>query len=129
MSGGNSIQYWTVWYPKAAATGILLGRGRLDATDILLVHAAPQVMTVEVHDAQGNRLAYGKDLEQTQDTPITRLRIAGDQVTREDIWPNGEDIGLLVMLPGGEVGTLQKWWHASDRKEWRWQVEFYNSNR
>jgi hypothetical protein len=31
------------------------------------------------------------------------------------------------MLPGGEVGILKSWWNAPDHKEWRWQVEFYNS--
>jgi hypothetical protein len=24
---------------------------------------------------------------------------------------------------------LKSWWNADDRKEWRWQVEFYNQIR
>jgi hypothetical protein len=63
MSQQTSIEYWSLWYPKAASTGIWLARGLLDATDQLLVHAAPPVMTVEVHDGEGRRIAYGKDLE------------------------------------------------------------------
>ena len=34
--------------------------------------------------------------------------------------------GALVILPGGEVGTLVAWWNAADGSEWRWRVEFYN---
>jgi hypothetical protein len=44
----------------------------------------------------------------------------------EDGWPSQEDLGRLVILPGGEAGILKAWWHAEDQSEWRWQVEFYN---
>ena len=124
-----SLQYWEVWYPRAAATGLLVGRGLLDPTDRLILHAAPEVMTVEVYDEGRKRLAYGKDLPRTQDSPMCLLRREGDRITREDIWPGESDIGAPVLLPGGEVGILQSWWHAEDRLEWRWQVEFYNSRR
>jgi hypothetical protein len=60
---------------------------------------------------------------------MCRLRREGASITREDIWPQAEDVGAVVMLPGGEVGILKGWWHADDRTEWRWQVEFYNSRR
>jgi hypothetical protein len=125
------MEYWSIWYPKAAATGLLLARGLLDATDTLLLHAPGEVVTVEVHDERGNRLAYGKDLERTgaESTPICRLRREGQAITREDFWPDEADYGLPVMLPGGEVGILKSWWNADDRKEWRWQIELYNSTR
>jgi hypothetical protein len=129
MMSETGLQTWEVWYPKAAATGLLLGRGRLDATDVLLVHAVPDFVTVEVRDEAGSRLAYGKDLERTQPSPICRLRREGDRVTREDIWPVDADLGLPVLLPGGEVAILKAWWNAPDRKEWRWQIELYNSLR
>jgi hypothetical protein len=54
------------------------------------------------------------------------LTRGGDQVARQDRWPTKEDIGQLVLLPGGEVGVLVQWWNAEDGSEWRWQVEFYN---
>jgi hypothetical protein len=50
----------------------------------------------------------------------------GNKVTRQDRWPTQEDIGQLVILPGGEVGVLTQWRNAEDGSEWRWQVEFYN---
>lgn len=119
-------QQWSVWYPKAAATGLLVGRGQLDATEVLLLHAAPEVLTVEVHTKSGHLIAKGTDLERDADTPICRLRRDGDSITREDIWPGPDDLGMPVLLPGGEVGILTAWWHANDHKEWRWQLELYN---
>lgn len=129
MQAQHQLEYWTVWYPKAAATGLLVGRGLVQAAEVMLVHAAPEVLTVEVADKAGRRLAFGQDLQQTADSPICRLRRAGERVTREDIWPAEADLGSLVLLPGGEAGVLKQWWHAEDRNEWRWQVEFYNNRR
>jgi len=123
------MQTWDLWYPKAASTGLAFARGQLDATDVLLVHAAAEYLTVEVRDDEGRRLALSADLPRTQQTPIARLTRSGDTITREDVWPSQDDIGRPVLLPGGEVGILKSWWHADDRKEWRWQIELYNSIR
>ena len=126
MDTQSHLQIWDLWYSKAAATGLPFARGRLDETEILLVHAPPPVLTVEVRSERGERLAYAQDLEQTADRPMARLSLEGDQITREDLWPIEEDIGRLVIFPGGEVGKLVSWWNAEDGSEWRWQVEFYN---
>ena len=126
MSPESELQLWDLWYPQAAATGVPFARGRLGATNVLWVHAAPPVLTVEVRNESGKRLAYAKDLPQTADRPMARLTISGEQITREDLWPTQNDIGQLVILPGGEVGKLISWWNAEDGSEWRWQVEFYN---
>lgn len=125
----EGLEFWTVWYPKATATGMLVGRGLIDPTRTLLVHAVPDVISVEVSSRDGRRLAYGRDLTRTLESPMCRLTRDGDSVVREDIWPTEADLGLPVLLPGGEVGILLTWWHAEDKKEWRWQVEFYNSVR
>jgi hypothetical protein len=108
---------------------LLVARGALDHTDILLVHAAPDFVTVEVRDVSGRRLAIGKDLQRTLQSPVCRLTRNGDSISREDIWPVETDHGLPILLPGGEVGILKSWWNAPDRKEWRWQIELYNSIR
>ena len=126
MSPESELQLWDLWYPQAAATGVPFARGRLDATNVLWVHAAPPMLTVEVRNDSGKRLAYAKDLPQTADRPMTRLTLTGDEIRREDLWPTQNDIGQLVILPGGEVGKLISWWNAEDGSEWRWQVEFYN---
>ncbi|MEX2391664.1 MAG: hypothetical protein WD904_08745 [Dehalococcoidia bacterium] len=120
---------WDIWYPKAAANGLLLARCRIDPANHVIVHAAPDVLTVEVSGDAGTRRAYGKDLPRTHDSPMCLLTIHGADVTREDIWPSEGHIGDTVLLPGGEAGVLKSWWNAGDRNEWRWQVEFYNSRR
>ncbi len=126
MDAPSELQIWDLWYPQAAATGISFARGRLDATNVLLVHAPPSMLTVEVRSEDGRRLAYARDLSQTADRPIARLTVWGEQISREDLWPTGGDIGQSIILPGGEVGKLIRWWNAGDGSEWRWQVEFYN---
>ncbi len=128
MSDEQQLQHWSLWVP-GAATGIYFGRGALDPTDRLLVHAAPPVLNVEITQGKRELLATANDLEATQESPICLLTRQGDSVTRTDIWPTEEHEGLPVLLPGGEVGILQDWWNAEDQKEWRWQVVFYNSIR
>ena len=122
----KSIEIWDLWYPNGGATGVPFARGRLDATPVLLVHAAAEFLTVEVRDDQGERLAYGQDLPRTADRPMARLTRQGDKIERQDTWLDDSDIGRPVILPGGEVGIVEKWWNAEDGSEWRWSVEFYN---
>jgi hypothetical protein len=119
-------QIWDLWFPDAAAQGLSFARGRLDPTDVLLVHAAPQSLRVEVRDDDGRQLAAGDGLPRTADRPIARLTRSGSSIRREDLWPVEEDIGRPVILPGGEVGILRSWWNAQDGSEWRWSVELYN---
>ena len=126
MAKHTLLQLWDLWYPQAGSTGISFARGRLDATNILIVHAPPPFLTVEIRSDTGRRLAYSQDLPQTADRPMAFLTRRGNRVTRQDRWPTKEDIGQLVILPGGEVGELVQWWNAEDGSEWRWQVEFYN---
>ena len=120
-------EIWDLWFPDAAAQGLPFARGRLDATDTLLVHAAPETLRVEVRDDDGNRLAFADGLTRTEDRPIARLTRNGANITRLDLWPEVDDIGLPVILPGGEVGILKSWWNAADGSEWRWTIELYNA--
>jgi hypothetical protein len=122
----NTLQIWDLWYPQAAATGIPFARGRLESTNVLLVHAPPPTLTVEVRSEDGRRLAYAQDLAQTADRPIARLTVSGEKIRRQDVWPMEGEFGQVIILPGGEVGKLVSWWNAKDGSEWRWQVEFYN---
>ena len=121
-----SIQIWDLWYPDAAAQGMPFARGRLDAVDVLLVHAAPDLLDVAVRDDAGRLLAEGKRLARTAERPMARLTVCGERIERDDLWPSDEDIRRPVILPGGEVGVLLQWWNADDGSEWRWRVEFYN---
>ena len=129
MRDEKPLHYWSIWYPKAAATGLLLARALIEEQETVLLHAPGAVITVEVRNEAGQQVGVGEDLEQTQDSPICRLRLSGGRVTREDVWPTEQDVGAVVLLPGGEAGKLLQWWHAPDQKAWRWQVEFYNTLR
>ena len=117
---------WDLWYPNAAARGLPFARGRLDAADVVLVHAAPDVLDVDVRDDAGGLVARGTDLRRTADRPMARLSRRGDRIAREDRWPEEADLGRPVILPGGEVGILKSWWNAEDGSAWRWRVEFFN---
>jgi hypothetical protein len=127
QSSKNDTEDWDLWYPKAAATGLPFAQGRVAAgVQTMLVHAAPPVLSVAVRDKRGLVLAEGVDLEASDDTPIARLRRRGKRIERTDIWPTDADLEQLVILAGGEVGTLKAWWHADDKGAWRWQIELYN---
>jgi len=122
-----SIEIWDVWYPDAASQGLLFARAQLAPAERVLVHAAPAKLRVEIRTEDGTQLLSvgGLDLEGER-FPMTRLRRDGGSITREDGWPGEDDLGLPVILPGGEVGILNEWWNADDGSEWGWRVEFYN---
>ena len=124
MSG--QIEIWDLWFPDAASQGLLFARGRLQATDTLLAHAAPANLRVEVMDDAGKLLARGTNLRRSAQSPITQLRRRDGRVEREDIWPSKHEIGLPVILAGGEVGILTAWWNDSERQAWRWSIELFN---
>ena len=120
---------WELLFPQAGAAGLPFARTKLDpaqAGERVLVHAAPPVLQVIVTDENGAEVARGEALERHQQGPMCYLTRHGDEVALEDGWPSDDDLGRLVILPGGETGVLKSWWHADDKSEWRWQVEFYN---
>lgn len=120
------METWDLWYPGAAATGLPFARGSLDPTDVLWVHSAPKKVDVTVRSFDGSVRAHGQVTRDGGYLPMSRLWIEGRELRREDRWPAATDIGSLVILPGGEVGTLVEWWNADDGSEWRWRLEFYN---
>ena len=46
-----SSETWELWFPDAAATGLLFARARIPPTAVLWVHAAPPTLTVTVREA------------------------------------------------------------------------------
>jgi len=128
----DHLETWDLWLPGPGATGLPFARSRInakDAGDRVLVHAAPQRLQVTVTDAAGLVIARSDRLERHQPGPMRFLLRHGATITLEDGWPTPSDIGRVVLLPGGEAGILKTWWNADDRKEWRWQLEFYNQIR
>ncbi|MFN2613496.1 MAG: hypothetical protein ABR552_01585 [Actinomycetota bacterium] len=118
-----------IWHrrnPDGAATGLEFANARTASFDRILVHAAPERLDVEVRDASGSVVARGSGLTGGESSPIAVLDVSDGDVTRRNIWPDDQDIGMPVILPGGEVGILCAWSNAADRSEWTWRVEFHN---
>jgi hypothetical protein len=122
----EQIELWDLWFPDAAAQGLLFARGRLQATEVLLAHAAPANLRVDVVNDAGTLLARGTNLRRTAETPITQLNRRNGRIERVDIWPSEREIGLPVIMAGGEVGILTAWWNDPDRQMWRWSIELFN---
>src|SRR4051812_49941259 len=99
--------------------GLEFARGVSAPTDVMLAHALPERVDVVVRDENDQVVARGEGLEHPESTPIARLRVDGRSVTRENVWPDDSDIGRLVILPGGEIGTVCEWSHAEDHGSWR----------
>jgi len=93
---------------------------------VLLAHAAPANLRVDVVDDAGKLLARGTNLRRTAETPIAQLSRRDRRIERRDIWPSEREIGLPVILAGGEVGILTAWWNDSERRTWRWSIELFN---
>jgi hypothetical protein len=125
-----ATEIWDLWFPSAGATGIPFARARVEgdvAGDRVLVHAAPRKLNVDVRADDGTLVARGEELERGAPGPISFLVREGGAIRLQDGWPTDEDLGRLVILPGGEAGVLTAWWHADDRRSWRWSVELSNS--
>ena len=88
------VETWEIDYPEAAATGLLVARGRLDPTIVLWVHAAPPTLSARVRQSDGRIVASGESLRRAgQRYPMTRLERQGDRIVRQDRWPTEVDLG------------------------------------
>lgn len=117
---------WEIRTP-GGMLGIEVARGVMAAAPVVLAHSLPEKVSVTVRGEDGTVVAEATDLEADGETPMARLCLADGKVTRRQVWPDGSDVGLPVILPGGEIGILCRWWNAADGSEWRWQVEFHNT--
>ena len=120
---------WEMRNPDGGAFGLEFARGTSAPTDVMLTHAAPSRLSVEVRSWEGELLATGRNLTHDEVAPMSKLTLADGKVKRENVWPEQSDIGTPVILPGGEVGILKEWWNDEVGQEWRWSVEFSNRAR
>jgi len=122
----EALDTWTIWFPGAGAAGLLVARAQIRRASRVFLHTAPDEIDVEVTNARGRRIGTAKNLRRTRESPICLLSRDHSAITREDVWPAPSDVGLTVILPGGEAGTLLAWWNSDDESEWRWILELYN---
>lgn len=123
-------EIWELWVEGVGASGLSFGRSVVDSAvsrNRVLVHSAPARLHVTVRRASdGSVVAEGCGLERTEPGPMAALVRDSGQIRLEEGWPRIEDIGCLVLLPGGEAGELTAWWHADDHSSWTWSVQFRN---
>jgi hypothetical protein len=119
--------FWSIRSGDGGMNGLEFARC-LTAGDLrrVLVHAAPGQAQVEVRADDGELVAQGHVDREGEYSPITELTLTGDAISRREVWPDEDHLGLPVLLPGGEVGVLTAWRHAEDRSWWQWSVEFSN---
>jgi len=120
---------WHLRNPDGASMGLEFATGRSAPTETMLGHSLPERVDVEVRDEAGAMIARADGLEHEAVTPMSRLTLRNGSIERENVWPGPDDIERPVILPGGEVGILKRWWNAEDQKEWTWTVEFHNDVR
>jgi hypothetical protein len=123
----DQLQTWELWYPGSGATGLPIARARIDPVEGVWAHSLPRQVSVTVRLGDDRVIARGEGLTRSgRYHPMTRLTLDGDGVQRADRWPAQDDLGGIVILPGGEAGVLTAWWNAEDGSAWRWSVEFSN---
>jgi hypothetical protein len=117
---------WEIRSSDGGMNGLEFALATLAQTPVLLAHALPDKVDVTVRGDDETVVAKAQGLEAQAQTPMARLTLADGEVRREDLWPGEAEIGLPVVLAGGEVGILRSWWHADDRSAWRWTLELSN---
>jgi hypothetical protein len=120
----GTVRDWEI-RTGGGATGVEVALARLDGQhDVVLAHALPASVDVWVLENGARLRAAGRDLHDDDTTPMCRLWIDGVRILRRNVWPGEADLGLPVILPGGEAGILRAWEHDDERTHWRWSVEF-----
>ncbi len=123
---GSDDIIWELRSPDGGAQGLEFAKARMASHRVVLVHAAPSRLNVSVRTVNEQLLAVAVDLHAPGETPISRLTVDDLRIVRENVWPGEGDLGLPVILPGGEVGVLRTWWNADDHSAWRWTIELSN---
>ena len=114
---------WIVRAP-GGADGVVFARGRSAPIERILVHAPPPVFDVEVFEDGERLVARGTELRADDAAgPIQLLTLDDASVTRSPVDPVDE-LDAIVLLGGGEIGTLTAWEWSEDRSGWRWSVRF-----
>lgn len=119
-------QLWDIRGVDGGATGLPFSLARIEEQTVVLAHALPSTINVEVRTEGGDLIAKGTELEHSVESPMARLTISGRNVRRENIWPTEQDEHLVVILAGGEAGLLEKWSNDDAQTEWTWTVKFHN---
>jgi hypothetical protein len=120
MGWGNE-ECWAVETSRDGARWRFFGKAWKSPGEPVLVHARiaylryRQLIPTETSE-------WCEPLTSEATTPMCLVSMEAH--TRHDLWPGVDQVGLPVLLPGGEVGRLLGFDHAADGSTWRYQLEF-----
>jgi hypothetical protein len=120
MSLGNE-ECWAVETSRDGERWRFFGKAWKSPGEPVLVHARIRYLRFR-QLLPTEEVEWCKPLESEGVTPM--CIVVMEAQTRQDVWPDDEHVGLPVLLPGGEVGRLQRFEHARDGSTWRYTLEF-----
>ena len=109
---------WIVETSKDGERWRFFGKAWKEPGQSLLLHGVPRFVRFRPTEEPDWRTP----LERDGDQPMTLLRM--DEGERTDLWPDDTHLGLPLMLPGGETGTLLRFEHQDDPMRWTYALEF-----
>lgn len=112
---------WIIETSKDGERWRFFGKAWVLPEERLLIHGLPRYVRVR----RLEQPEFGAVMPRTGPEPMALIDLAGG--VRSEIWPDLAHYGLPVLLPGGEVGRLQKFEHTPDGEEWTWALEFRGS--
>jgi len=111
---------WIVETSKDGERWRFFGRAWKQPGQAVLLHAAPRFIRFR---PDGDK--EWRTLESAVPRPITLLQL--EDGVRTELWPDERHLGLPMLLPGGEIGTLLRFEHTQDPEGWTYALEFRGS--
>jgi len=111
---------WIVETSKDGERWRFFGRAWKQPGQAVLLHAAPRFIRFR---PDGDK--EWRTLESAEPRPITLLQL--EDGVRTELWPDERHLGLPMLLPGGEIGTLLRFEHTQAPEGWTYALEFRGS--
>jgi hypothetical protein len=120
MSLGNE-ECWAVETSRDGQRWRFFGKAWKSPGELVLMHAPVRYLRFR-QLLPAEEPEWCEPLEAPGETPMSIVSM--EEQAREDVWPGDEHIGLPMLLPGGEIGRLQRFEHAPDGSTWSYTLEF-----
>ena len=112
---------WIVETSKDGERWRFFGRAWKRPGEAVLLHAAPRFVRFRPDGEKEWRGPFESD----EPRPVTLLDM--EDGMRTELWPDERHVGLPMLLPGGEIGTLLRFEHTEDPERWIYALEFRGS--
>jgi hypothetical protein len=119
--GLGNEECWAVETSKDGERWRFFGRAWKSPGELVLMHAHVRYVRfrqlLPTEDTE-----WSEPLEAKGDTPMCIVSM--ERHEREDVWPDEQHRSLPMLLPGGEIGRLQRFEHAEDGSTWSYTLDF-----